>query len=443
MKKKKKILIISSCICLFVLIGLVLGIIQFKNYQKEQQIKKQHEQLVANTKKQYKYFESNKINEKSDDKTTLIFNQIIKEQEKNEKIDLDTYVKNIDLANLDNTLENINTEIENYNIETLSELDQEHLEKSIPKEYDKQTIIDLYKHNKFIKNLEEEKQKRTDYLTNLNTLKEELTYFKEHQKDITKDNDSFITTNDEVFNKLTEFNNKYKLNLSIKKEEVKITQNVQNTSSGVPILCYHGVLDEPWGIQNLFVRVSEFEAQMKYLADNGYTTLFASQINEANQYDKPVIITFDDGYKDVYTNAFPILKKYNLKANIYIISGWLNGDVYMTTSDLQEMAASPLIEVGSHTVNHKALATLSVSDIEYEMKESQATLQQLTGKKIDVIAYPTGSFDSRVIEIGQKYYKYGLSTIKGKETPGKLNTYSLRRIYVYRGYDVNAFANAF
>lgn len=218
---------------------------------------------------------------------------------------------------------------------------------------------------------------------------------------------------------------------------------VKNANVKVPILCYHGVLDKPWGIQELFVKVDEFEAQMKYLSEHGYTPIFVSEIANAGNYEKPIIITFDDGYLDVYTNAYPILKKYNIKANIYMISGWINGDVYMTTEMTKEMAKSPLIEVGSHTVNHKALATLSEAEIEYELSTSKKSLEEMIGKDVEVIAYPTGSYDSRVIKIAKKYYNYALSTVNGKEDPNKLNTYNLKRIYVYRKYNIDQFKKLF
>lgn len=218
---------------------------------------------------------------------------------------------------------------------------------------------------------------------------------------------------------------------------------VKNTNVKVPILCYHGVLDKPWGIQELFVKVDEFEAQMKYLSEQGYTPIFVSEIANAGNYEKPIIITFDDGYLDVYTNAYPILKKYNIKANIYLISGWINGDVYMTTEMAKEMANSPLIEVGSHTVTHKALAKLSEADIEYELSTSKKSLEEMIGKDVEVVAYPTGSYDNRVIKIAKKYYDYALSTVNGKEDPNKLNTYSLKRIYVYRKYNIDQFKKLF
>ena len=119
------------------------------------------------------------------------------------------------------------------------------------------------------------------------------------------DKNNVIAKNEEVLNKLQNLNTKYNLNLKVSLEQIKTTTNNQVTKGNVVILCYHGVLDNPWGIESLFVKTAEFEAQMKYLKENGYTTLLASEISQADNYEKPVIITFDDGYKDVYTNAFP------------------------------------------------------------------------------------------------------------------------------------------
>lgn len=211
----------------------------------------------------------------------------------------------------------------------------------------------------------------------------------------------------------------------------------------VPILCYHGVLDEAWGLKGLFVKVDEFEAQMKYLSENGYTTLFVSELPKANLYKKPIVLTFDDGYLDVYTNAYPILQKYNLKANLYIISSYFDG-VYMTTDMVKELSKSSLIEIGSHTITHVALSSVTdEEELEHEIRDSKLTLEELIGKKIDVLAYPTGAYNDKVLELTKKYYKYGLSTKVGKENPEDLNTYELRRIYVDRDHTIEQFKKLF
>lgn len=207
----------------------------------------------------------------------------------------------------------------------------------------------------------------------------------------------------------------------------------------VPIMCYHGVLDEAWGDKSIFVKVDEFENQMKYLNENGYTPLFISEIEDANRYEKPIIITFDDGYRDVYTYAFPILKKYNIKADLYIISGYLGGEKYLTTDMVKELAESPLIEFGSHTITHSILTKETDEEVERQLSESKKMLEELTGKNVESMAYPTGAYNNKVMEAVKKHYKYAISIEAGKENPKELNTYELKRLYMDRDYEIDKF----
>ena len=83
----------------------------------------------------------------------------------------------------------------------------------------------------------------------------------------------------------------------------------------IPILMYHAVADVPnTGNTNLFVRPSELEAQLKYIADNGYQTITFEDLENIGGFSKPVMLTFDDGYKCNYENLFPLLKKYGQRA---------------------------------------------------------------------------------------------------------------------------------
>lgn len=444
--KKKNIIVIA------VIVGVVLlslfSVCGYKWYKNKEDDKK-HAKIVENTKKEYAFYLENKTSKKKDD-TTKILNTVIEESKKNENINTEVFVTSIftntkfSNENIDTLISSVDSELEKYSEQHLEKLNENDLKKSIrSKKVDEETVLKLYNEHKFIKNIKEEKEKRKKYIEELTSLKNDLNYFKEKTNEFYFKENKIYAKNDEILNKLNELNNKYKLNLTIEKEVIVTTPTTsENKGSGnyITILCYHGILDNPWGLSELFVKVNEFEAQMKYLSENGYTTLFASEIASAGNYEKPVIITFDDGYADVYNNAFPILKKYNLKANVYMISGWINGDVYMTTAMTKEMSDSPLIEIGSHTVNHKALAALSDEEIDYELKTSKQDLENMIGKSVDVIAYPTGSFDQRVTKITSQYYKYGLSTINGVEYPGALNTFTLKRKYVYRKYNVNQFA---
>ena len=450
--KKKKWLILSGCILISIIMG-ILGILKYKSYKELEEKKKLYEESVKYTKEKYIAFSSNTMIDDNKDSISTYLNGILAEKEKNELIDTKTYTNSLITVdsfkpdNLENLKKSIDDEINIYSVDLLNYSEKDLLSIIDNPKIEKNTLKTIYNKNDFIKNIDLEKEKRKNYLIFLNELDQYINYFKENKDKFYINKLTYYTTDEEIYNKLDEFNKKYILNLKIEKEKlIETKQNNQvslRTSDGIPILCYHGILDNPWGQASLFVKVAEFEAQMQYLSENGYTTLFASEIENASSYDKPILITFDDGYKDVYTNAYPILQKYNLKANVYMISGWINGDVYMTSEMTKELSDSITFEIGSHTVSHKALASLSEDQIDYELKESKTSLEALIGKNVDVVAYPTGSYDNRVLKIASKYYKYGLSTNRGKEIPGNLNTYRLNRIYVYRSYNIEQFKNLF
>ena len=440
--KKRNVFLLVVFLILFVLV--VIGGKAFVREMHQRQVEAERlreiERTVQNTKKEYAFFSKGDILEDCDDPIKSIFNEVNVEQEKDRNIDFEKFVSLLldDVyaikSNEKKLKGRIDEEIKKYEVDVLKTFESSRLlEAEIDDDLDLDTLVDLYENHEFVKNLDEEIAKREEYVDKLKTFKKELNYFFTNNKKYYVKNKEYVCTDDATLKKIGEFAKKYSLNIKAKKQVVVVNPN------GVPILCYHGVLDNPWGIESLFVQVSSFEEQMRYLSENGYTPIFASEIANARNYKKPVVITFDDGYRDVYTNAFPILKKYNMKANVYMISDWIDGDVYMTSAMTLEMANSPLIEIGSHTATHRALATLSDEEIEKELSESKTSLENTIGKNVGVVAYPTGSFDSRVVEIAKKYYQYGLSTIDGKEEPAYLNRYSLRRRYVYRYYNLEQF----
>ena len=80
-----------------------------------------------------------------------------------------------------------------------------------------------------------------------------------------------------------------------------------------------------WGEEHLFVRPAELEQQLQYLSENGYETIFFEDLAHLERYEKPVILTFDDGYDDNYTLLLPLLQKYHMKATIFMIAGDIGG----------------------------------------------------------------------------------------------------------------------
>ncbi|MFR5856699.1 MAG: polysaccharide deacetylase family protein, partial [Bacilli bacterium] len=241
----------------------------------------------------------------------------------------------------------------------------------------------------------------------------------------------YICKDNKILNYLNELKEKYNLNILVK------LGNVNNQK--IPVLLYHGVLDNTWGAATLFVKPSEFAKQMNYLKENDYTPIFVSEIDYAYAFSKPIIITFDDAYIDVYNNAFPILQTYNFKANIFVITGSIGNNLYMNEEMIKDVDKSNLIEIGSHTISHYKLAEKDEQTIEKELKESKEALEKILNKEINTIAYPSGSFNSTVIKIAQKYYSYGLSTLIGKEQSNNINYFKIKRYYVYREYGLNDF----
>lgn len=180
----------------------------------------------------------------------------------------------------------------------------------------------------------------------------------------------------------------------------------------VPILMYHHIADNSYQPSNdrqkrLIVLQQEFAGQLDYLKRAGYTAitlddLVAALGGSATLPDKPVILTFDDGYQDFYTNAYPLLKRYGDRATIYIISGWIGRPDMMTWDELRELAASPLITIGAHTRTHPLLAKHSAERIRTELSGGKEDLEAQLHVAIHHLAYPGGSYDAKVADLARQ-----------------------------------------
>ncbi|MDR0734466.1 MAG: polysaccharide deacetylase family protein, partial [Elusimicrobiota bacterium] len=111
---------------------------------------------------------------------------------------------------------------------------------------------------------------------------------------------------------------------------------------------------------------------------------------------RSVMLTFDDGWLDNYTCAFPLLKKHNIKANIFLTAGLVGQNNMLAWSQIEEMRQSGLAEFASHGLTHKRLRALSDDDCLSELIQSKKILEQKLGRKILSFAYPYGSCDKRV-----------------------------------------------
>lgn len=193
----------------------------------------------------------------------------------------------------------------------------------------------------------------------------------------------------------------------------------------IPVLMYHYVeyiTDDKDTIRaSLDTTPATFESQLKTLQLAGYTFLKASEV--ANILDgmaplpqKPIVLTFDDGHRDFYTGALPLLKKYNVKATAFIITGFLNGSDFLTEAELKDIAKNDLIEIGDHTVHHLALAGLPQPTVKREVEQSKLDLEAMIGRPVTSFAYPYGSFDLSAIQsLKLAGFRVGFSTIPGNK----------------------------
>lgn len=205
--------------------------------------------------------------------------------------------------------------------------------------------------------------------------------------------------------------------------KARITLVPQGSKAYVPIFMYHYVeyvQDRGDTIrQKLDIVPNIFEEQIKTLIGSSYHFIFIKDIvadiqNGSDLPENPIAFTFDDGYRDFYTSVYPILKKYKVKATIYVITGFLGRPNYMTKDMVKEVAASGLVEVASHTVHHPTLKNMEEISVVKELADSKKDLENLIGQPVTDFAYPYGSFNNATLDLVKKTgYKSSASVIPG------------------------------
>ena len=175
----------------------------------------------------------------------------------------------------------------------------------------------------------------------------------------------------------------------------------------VPILTYHYIrtVTNPKDVLGVRLSVTPtvFEEQLKILRDNNYQSITLDDLRASweGKYampKKPIILTFDDGYDDFYTNAYPLLQKYQIKATAYIVPNFLNKAHYMTSAQIIELSQSPLITIAAHTMNHVDLRTTNKKTSMREILGSKMVLERLIGKTVHHFAYPSGKYTKYIVK---------------------------------------------
>lgn len=198
------------------------------------------------------------------------------------------------------------------------------------------------------------------------------------------------------------------------------------------VFMYHLIMEEPYSVYDgLFVRPSDFEAQLDVIAASGAETLFA---DEYRLTAKPsVVITFDDGYEDNYTTAFPMLVERGLKATIFLITDLIDTPGYLTRAQIKEMAKSPYIRFGCHTKSHLDLGDYTEPMIQRQLDISNMIIEDLVGYEVRALAYPTGGYNDIVLTMAAERFDFAYTTKNPSVTPAD-NMMLIPRYAVYRGY---------
>lgn len=212
------------------------------------------------------------------------------------------------------------------------------------------------------------------------------------------------------------------------------------SSKGAQILTYHKISDDfDWGITRQ--KLSQFERGMRFLHDQGYETVPLEEVfkqtsvrpgKPKQDFQKKLVITFDDGYEDVYLNAFPILQKYGFTAFIFVITGFVGKHNswdfnfgrkrkrHLSWRQIKQMSKYGF-GFGSHTVNHPDLTRIDKRFVEYELKNSKEVLEDKLGKEVISLSYPFGRYNRFVQQEAERLgYKRAYTLASNTEEDGFL-----------------------
>jgi len=214
----------------------------------------------------------------------------------------------------------------------------------------------------------------------------------------------------------------------------------------IPILAYHKI-DALKELGITCILPGTFEKQMRFLAQNGYKSispehLVASITGEAKLPEKPVLLTFDDGYENFYTHAYPILKKYGYTALIFMLAGYIDNwnlwEVKLSKERFMHLSSTQIQELseegfwfGSHGVNHLFLTYQTDALAKKEIQLSKSILEEILGKPTQFFSYPYGNYDARIAHFVREAGYQAAFCLHTAKAITSDNLYSLPRCVIY------------
>jgi len=227
-----------------------------------------------------------------------------------------------------------------------------------------------------------------------------------------------------------------------------VTASANGDPAIVPILMYHHLADLPPDASELrrtwTVAPKNFQAQIEWLAQHGFHTITMEQLvahlkQRQPLPTKPIVISFDDGWEDGYTVAYPILKKNGFIGTFFIYTNPVDHKSYVTWAQLQEMAAAGM-DIQAHTLTHPHLRDLAPDAALKEIAESKTILEKRLGKPIVALAYPFGEYNQAIIAMLKRAgYESAVTLAAGyRQRPDEL--FTLHRIRVSFADSLDEFA---
>jgi peptidoglycan/xylan/chitin deacetylase (PgdA/CDA1 family) len=209
----------------------------------------------------------------------------------------------------------------------------------------------------------------------------------------------------------------------------------------VPVLMYHEISDETKTQDPFAVAPKVFAEQLAYLHDQGFTTLTAGKLAEiltggaGDLPENPIVLTFDDGYGDFYTDALPVLQRHGFTGTLFQTTGWVGEEDeakrMLNWRELAELNDAG-IEIGAHTVRHPQLDLLAEDVLREELGDSKKALEDNLGFEVPGLAYPFGYSSEKVREVAREFgytYAYAVGNDFTRSGDGK---FTLPRLTVRR-----------
>jgi peptidoglycan/xylan/chitin deacetylase (PgdA/CDA1 family) len=230
------------------------------------------------------------------------------------------------------------------------------------------------------------------------------------------------------------------------------TPDGQQRTWRIPILMYHYVSAPPADADairhDLSVTPEQFEEHLQLLVAEGYSATTLHDLALALQIGyplppKPIILTFDDGYRDHYTEAFPLLVRYGLRGTFFIITSMADQEqpAYVTWEQVSAMHAAGM-EIGSHAYTHADLRWRSVDFLVWQMEGSKEAIEQRIAEPVRFFCYPSGKYDDQAIAVLHSANYWGAVTVEQGGAQSSERMFELQRIRIHERTDVAALAQA-